>query len=75
MIFLKLRGPLDNMGYVDMTFEFPKDVVGVAINIPTLLLVVPDVHPEKSCFSLEPIFLMSCINYSRKVEMESIILN
>lgn len=60
-----------------MTFEFPKDVVGIAINIPTLLPVVPDVHPEKPrhLFSLEPILLMSCINYTRKVEMEPIILN
>lgn len=56
MIFLKLRGQLENMGYVDMTFEFPKDVVGVAINIPTLLLVLPDVHSEKSCFSLDKLY-------------------
>lgn len=63
-----------------MTFEFPKDVVGIAIilmAIPTLLPVVPDVHPEKPrhLFSLEPVLLMSCINYTRKVEMEPIILN
>lgn len=34
------------LGYIDMTVTFPKDFLEVDIEIPTLALVVPDVHPD-----------------------------
>ena len=34
------------LGYVEMTVRFPNDFVGTDIDIPTLALVVPDIHLE-----------------------------
>ena len=34
------------LGYVEVTVTFPKDFLGVITEVPTLALVVPDVHPE-----------------------------
>lgn len=35
-----------SLGYVEVTLTFPKDFVGVDIEVPTLALIVPDFSPN-----------------------------
>lgn len=46
--FLEIEGAngqsVPYLGYVELNINFPKEFLGVAIEMPTLALVVPDVH-------------------------------
>lgn len=85
-LFVQPVKPLDDILEVEgssLTIFFIPGICGYDFRvfkrgyIPSLLLVVPDVHREKSrhLFSLELTFLMCCINYTGHVEMEPIIIN
>lgn len=52
------------LGYVEVTITFPKDFVGVDIEVPTLALIVPDFSPNSQPSVLAQIRWMCCTRIS-----------